>query len=100
MTAVAASTRANVPAVRGHFFSTDASLPEGDLQELSDLLAAQLYASMEHKVYSLARQDVAELIQTYIADLTVDDQRSVVWLVWDLFQEGMRIEMNSARRRR
>lgn len=87
-------------AVRGHFYSTDSSLPDTDIQELADLLASQLYGNMDRKVYGLSRQDVAELVQTYVADLTAEDQRSVVWLVWDLFQEGLRIEMEQRRRRR
>lgn len=86
--------------VRGHFYSTDASLPDIDIRELADLLASQLYSNMDRKVYGLSRQDVGELVQTYIEDLTPEDQRSVVWLIWDLFQEGLRIEMEQRRRGR
>lgn len=86
--------------MRGHFYSTTADLPETDIGELADLLAAQLYSSLERKVYGLSRQDVGELVQQYIEDLTQDDQRSVVWLIWDLFQEGLRIEMQQRRRQR
>ncbi len=85
--------------MRGNYFSTGDGLPENDIRDLADLLAMQLYGSMERKVYSLSRQDVAELISSHIDDLSPDDQRSVTWLVWDLFQEGLKIEMQHRRRR-
>ncbi len=85
--------------MRGNFYSTGDDLPEHDIRDLADLLAAQLYSRMERKVYSLSRQDVADLIAPYINDLSQDDQRSVAWLVWDLFQEGLKIEMEQRRRR-
>ncbi|GAC1364074.1 MAG: hypothetical protein NVS4B8_13360 [Herpetosiphon sp.] len=85
--------------MRGNYYSTDGALPETELRELADVLASQLYGSMERKVYGLSRQDVEELIRSYIEDLTDEDKRSVVWLVWDLFQEGLRIEMQNQRRR-
>lgn len=85
--------------MHGHFYSTGDGLPELDLRELADLLATQLYSKMERKVYGLTRQDVAELVASYIEDLTDGDRQSVVWLVWDLFQEGLRIEMENRRRR-
>ncbi len=85
--------------MRGHFYTTGDDLPENDIRELADLLAAQLYSRMERKVYSLSRQDVAELVAPYVEDLSQDDQRSVAWLVWDLFQEGLKIEMEQRRRR-
>ncbi len=84
--------------MRGHFYTTGDDLPENDIRELADLLAAQLYSRMERKVYSLSRQDVAELVAPYVEDLSQDDQRSVAWLVWDLFQEGLKIEMEQRRR--
>jgi hypothetical protein len=86
--------------VRGTYFSDDGSLPEVDIRELADLLATQLYGNLERKVYGLSKQDVTELIAPYIEDLTADDQRSIAWLVWDLFQEGLKIEMQQRRRRR
>lgn len=86
--------------MRGTYFSDDGTLPEVEIQELADLLAAQLYGRLERKVYGLSRQDVAELITPYVQDLTTEDQRSVAWLVWDLFQEGLKIEMGQRRRRR
>ncbi len=85
--------------MRGHFYSTDGGLPESELRELADLLAAQLYGRMERKVYGLSRQDVVELVAPYIEDLSPEDQHSVGWLVWDLFQEGLKIEMQQRRRR-
>ena len=86
--------------MRGTYVSDDGTLPEVDIRELSDLLATQLYGRLERKVYGLSRQDVAELLQPYVHDLTNEDQRSVAWLVWDLFQEGLKIEMGQRRRRR
>lgn len=86
--------------MRGTYFSNDGSLPELEIRELADLLATQLYEKLERKVYGLSRQDVTELLAPYIEDLIPDDQRSVVWLVWDLFQEGLKIEMERRRRRR
>jgi hypothetical protein len=85
--------------VRGTYFSNDGSLPEVEIQELSDLLATQLYTRLERKVYGLSKQDVAELITPYVEDLNEEDQRSIAWLVWDLFQEGLKIEMQRRRRR-
>lgn len=85
--------------MRGHFFSTNGDLPETELRELADLLAAQLYGSMERKVYSLSRQDVTELVARYIEDLSENDRQSIPWLIWDLFQEGLKIEMEQQRRR-
>ncbi len=85
--------------MRGTYFSNDGSLPEVEIRELSDLLATQLYGKLERKVYGLIKQDVSELVAPYIEDLTPDDQRSVAWLVWDLFQEGLKIEMQRRRRR-
>lgn len=85
--------------MRGHFYSTNGDLPETELRELADLLAAQLYGSMERKVYSLSRQDLTELVAKYIEDLSENDRQSIPWLIWDLFQEGMRLEMEQQRRR-
>lgn len=85
--------------MHGHFYSTGDGLPELDLRDLADLLATQLYGKMERKVYGLSRQDVAELLAAYVEDLTEADRHSVAWLVWDLFQEGLKIEMESRRRR-
>lgn len=86
--------------MRGTYFSNDGSLPELEIRELADLLATQLYGKLERKVYGLSKQDVNELVAPYVEDLTPDDQRAVTWLVWDLFQEGLKIEMQNRRRRR
>ena len=85
--------------MRGNFYTTGDDLPERDIRDLADHLAAQLYAKMERKVYGLSRQDVGELVAPYVEDLTAEDQRSITWLVWDLFQEGLKIEMEQRRRR-
>ncbi len=84
--------------MRGNFYSTGDGLPEDDIRELADLLAVQLYGRMDRKVYSLNRQDVVDLIAPYVEDLSPDDQHSIAWLVWDLFQEGLKIEMQQRRR--
>lgn len=86
--------------MRGTYYSNDGSLPEIEIRELADLLATQIYGKLERKVYGLSKQDVSELVAPYVEDLTEDDQRSVAWLVWDLFQEGLKIEMERRRRRR
>lgn len=85
--------------MRGTYFSDDGTLPELDIRELADLLATQLYSNMDRKVYGLSKQDVAELVMPYVQDLAEEDQRAVAWLVWDLFQEGLKIEMERRRRR-
>lgn len=85
--------------MRGTYYSDDGGLPEVDLRELSDLLAVQLYSKLDRKVYGLSKQDVTELISPYVRDLNEEDQLSVAWLVWDLFQEGLKIEMARRRRR-
>ena len=85
--------------MRGLFYSTGDDLPELDIRELADLLAVDLYGKMERKVYGLSRHDVAELVGAYVGDLSEADQRAVAWLVWDLFQEGLRIEVERRRRR-
>lgn len=79
--------------MRGRRYSSDDRLPERELFELIDLLALRLYQDFGRRAYALDRQDVAELIHPYVADLALDDQRTVPWLVWDLLQEGMEIEL-------
>jgi hypothetical protein len=78
--------------MRGRDYSSNGTLPERDLQELTDLLAMRLYHKLGRRAYFLARQDVAELIAPYTEDLVAEDQRMLPWLVWDLLQEGMEIE--------
>lgn len=78
--------------MRGHVYTTDHGLPEKDLQELADLLAIELYHRLGPKVYLLSRNDIKELVYRYIDDLSPEDQETVPWLMWDLFQEGMEME--------
>jgi hypothetical protein len=79
--------------MRGRRYSSDNRLPERELFELIDLLALRLYQDFGRRAYALDRKDVAELINPYVADLADEDQRAVPWLVWDLLQEGMEIEL-------
>jgi hypothetical protein len=79
--------------MRGLRYSTDDRLPKRDLHELADLLTIQLYHRMGQRAYALSCQDVAELLRHSIADLSPSDRREVPWLVWELLQEGMEIEM-------
>jgi hypothetical protein len=79
--------------MRGRRFSTDGRLPERELHELVDLLALRLYQDLGRRAYALGRQDVAELVRPYTVDLVREDQRAIPWLVWDLLQEGMEIEL-------
>lgn len=85
--------------MRGTYHSDDGTLPDVELRELADLLATQLYGRLERKVYGLSKQDVVELVEPHVADLAPADQNAVAWLVWDLFQEGLKIEMGRRRRR-
>jgi hypothetical protein len=78
--------------MRGRQYSSDGTLPERELYELTDLLAMRLYRNLGRRAYGLSRQDVAELIQPYTADLMREDQHALPWLVWDLLQEGAEIE--------
>ena len=84
--------------MQGNFHTSGDGLPENDLRDLADLLATQLYNRMERKVYGLTRQDIAELVVPYVEDLVQEDRTSLAWLIWDLFQEGMKIEMQQRRR--
>jgi hypothetical protein len=79
--------------MRGRHYATSGALPERELHELSDLLAVQIYQRLGSRAYSLSRRDLGELIRPYTADLAQDDQRAVVWLVWELLQEGAEIEL-------
>lgn len=81
--------------MRGHLFSTDKRLPENDLFDLTDLLACQIFNKLGRRAFQLSRRDVAELIQPYIDDLDDDDHKAIPWMVWDLIQEGLEVEMNA-----
>lgn len=78
--------------MRGREYTSNGSLPERDLHDLTDLLAVRLYQKLGRRAYRLTRQDVAELIGPYTEDLQPEDRRMLPWLVWDLLQEGMEIE--------
>lgn len=78
--------------MRGRQYATGGALPQRDLQELTDLLAIRLYQKLGQRAYRLTRQDVAELVDSYISDLVREDREMIPWLVWDLLQEGMEIE--------
>ncbi|NJN15582.1 MAG: hypothetical protein HC822_04440 [Oscillochloris sp.] len=80
--------------MQGYRYSTDRRLPERDLHDLADLLAMQLHNLLGARVYRLPRADVVELIESYINDLTSEDQRTVGWMVWHLFQEAREMELN------
>ena len=55
--------------MRGRQYSTDGTLPERDLHELSDLLALRIYQKLGQRAYSLTRHDVSEVIGPYVGDL-------------------------------
>lgn len=78
--------------MRGRQYATNGALPQRDLQELTDLLAIRLYQKLGRRAYRLTRQDVAELIDPFTADLVAEDRTMIPWLVWDLLQEGSEIE--------
>jgi hypothetical protein len=78
--------------MRGRTYSTDGTLPERDLHELSDLFAMRIYQKLGHRAYGLTRQDVAEVIRPYTDDLVHEDRRILPWLIWNLLQEGMEME--------
>jgi hypothetical protein len=77
--------------MRGWFYSSDNRLSEHDLQELSDALAVQLYNLLGQRVFLLQRLDVAELIEPYVTDLDAEDQKTIAWVVWSLFQDARSI---------
>lgn len=83
--------------MRGLFYSSDDCLPESDMQELADALALTLHNLMGDRVFLLHRLDVAELLEPYICDLSAEDQATVPWIVWDLFQEAQDIALGSRR---
>jgi hypothetical protein len=80
--------------MRGRTYSTDGTLPERDLYELSDVFAMQLYRKLGTRAYGLTRNDVAEVLRPYMEDLVQEDRRVLPWLVWNLLQEGMEMEFS------
>ena len=47
--------------MRGRQYSSDGTLPERDLHELSDVFAMRLYHKLGTRAYGLTRNDVAEV---------------------------------------
>lgn len=82
--------------MRGRLYSTDDRLPEGELFELVDNLACRIFHKIGRRAYNLGRRDVAELVVGYIDDLAESDRRAVPWMVWDLLQEGLELELEHA----
>lgn len=82
--------------MRGRLYSTDDRLPEEELFELIDSLACRIFHKMGRRAYDLSRRDVAELVATYTVDLAKSDRQAVPWMVWDLIQEGLELELNYA----
>ena len=80
--------------MRGREYSSDGTLPERDLHELSDLFAMRIYHKLGRRAYGLTRRDVAEVIGPYTDDLVQEDRRVLPWLVWNLLQEGMEMEFS------
>ncbi|NNJ09368.1 hypothetical protein EKD04_003400 [Chloroflexales bacterium ZM16-3] len=78
--------------MRGYRYSTDRRLPERDMLDLSDALALQIHESLGSRVYLLPRTDVAELIRTYVDDLSPEDQHDISWIIWHLFQDAREME--------
>jgi len=78
--------------MHGRRYTSDSHLVDDDIEELVDELAMKLYATMGPKVYLLARNDITSLVSRYIDDLDAQDQETIPWLLWDLFQEGMELE--------
>lgn len=81
--------------MRGFRFSTDGRLPERDLYELADLLALQLHQRLGPRVFMLQRGDVCDLIADYVTDLDLEDQRTIAWMIWHLFQDALEIAAES-----
>jgi hypothetical protein len=80
--------------MHGYRYSTDRRLPERDMHDLADTLAMQLHELLGERVYMLSRQDIVELIEPYIDDLTPSDQRDLSWMVWHLFQDAREMELH------
>jgi hypothetical protein len=72
-------------------------LTAGELHDLADILAMQVHSWLGPRVYRLHRSDILELVEAYIDDLTPEDQKAVVWIIWHLFQDAHDIEMGRYR---
>ncbi|NJK79354.1 MAG: hypothetical protein HC876_08560 [Chloroflexaceae bacterium] len=90
--------------MQGLFYSTDHDqddddeLSEEELYELADALAMAIHKRMGARVFWLQRGDIADLIDRYVCDLQVDDQSTVAWMIWQLFQDARDIATTSRRR--
>lgn len=74
--------------MRGLLYSSDNHLPDYDLYELADALAVQMHNLLGARVFQLQRHDVADLIAPYTRDLAPEDQQTLPWIVWHLFQDA------------
>lgn len=85
--------------MRGLFFRTedDTALSDNDLIALADALAVTVHNLVGQHVFWLTRQDIAELIEPYIADLDQEDQAAMPWMVWHLIQAARDIAAGARR---
>ncbi len=77
-------------------FKQDGQLTDAELEELADTLAMQLHAWLGNRVYRLHRSDIADLIESYTNDLAANDQRTVCWMIWHLFQDAREMHRHGA----
>lgn len=87
--------------MRGLLYCTEDEadrLADDDLYTLSDSLAVMLHNAIGVRVFLLHRADIADLIADYICDLDADDQATIVWMVWHLFQAARDIALSDRRR--
>lgn len=79
--------------MRGYRYNTDNKISERDLFELADALAIRLHERLGSRVYMLHRSDVFELIAPFVDDLPIEDQRTISWMIWHLFQDALDFEL-------
>lgn len=84
--------------MQGWLYSSDDRLSARELEELADALAMQLHNLLGQRVFWLQRVDVFELIEPYVCDLEEEDQQTLSWVVWHLFQDAREIVMLDTRR--
>ncbi len=85
--------------MHGWIYSSDERLSDRDLADLGDALAIQLHNTLGWRVLNLQRADIAELLDTYICDLDPEDQQTLCWIVWHLFQDASEIARQEDERR-